>query len=61
VRRGQAGGELKGDVDPELAAAAIVGAIAAVTSPARAVRGRDGRVLPALVLAGLEVPDYATT
>jgi AmiR/NasT family two-component response regulator len=66
VRRGQADGELKGDVDPELAAAAILGAVAAVTSPARAVRGRDGRALPSLVLAGLEVvapvaPDYAAT
>jgi AmiR/NasT family two-component response regulator len=55
VRRGQADGQLKQDVDPELASAAILGAIAAVTSPARDVRGRDGRVLPSLVLAGLEV------
>jgi AcrR family transcriptional regulator len=54
VRRGQASGGLKGDVDPELASAAIIGAVAAVTSPARAVRGRDGRALPSLVLAGLE-------
>ncbi|HEV7639714.1 MAG TPA: response regulator, partial [Gaiellaceae bacterium] len=61
VRRGQADGELKGDVDPELAAAAILGAVAAVTSPARTVHGRDGRVLPSLVLAGLEVPHYAAT
>jgi AmiR/NasT family two-component response regulator len=55
VRRGQAGGALKSHVDPELASAAILGAVAAVTSPARAVRGRDGRALPSLVLAGLEV------
>jgi AmiR/NasT family two-component response regulator len=55
VRRGQSQGSLKGDVDPELASAAILGAVAAVTSPARDVRGRDGRVLPSLVLAGLAV------
>jgi AmiR/NasT family two-component response regulator len=55
VRRGQAEGELKDDIDPELASAAILGAIAAVTSPARTARGRDGRVLPSLVLAGLQV------
>ena len=55
VRRGQTDGRVKHDVDPELASAAIIGAIAAVTSPARAVRGRDGRVLPSLVLAGLTV------
>jgi AcrR family transcriptional regulator len=55
VRRGQTDGQLKRDVDPELASAAILGAVAAVTSPARTVRGRDGRVLPSLVLAGLEV------
>jgi response regulator NasT len=55
VRGGQADGQLKADVDPELAAAAILGAVAAVTSPARDVRGRDGRSLPSLVLAGLEV------
>jgi AcrR family transcriptional regulator len=55
VRRGQAGGELKSDVDPELASAAILGAVAAVTSPARSVRGRDGRALPSLVLAGLQI------
>jgi AcrR family transcriptional regulator len=63
VRRGQSDGQLKGDVDPELAAAAILGAVAAVTSPARAVRGRDGRTLPSLVLAGLELTplDYAAT
>jgi AcrR family transcriptional regulator len=54
VRRGQAMGRLKEDVDPELASAAILGAVAAVTSPARKVRGRDGRALPSLVLAGLE-------
>jgi AmiR/NasT family two-component response regulator len=54
VRRGQTDGQLKRDVDPELASAAILGAVAAVTSPARTVRGRDGRVLPSLVLAGLE-------
>jgi response regulator NasT len=60
VRRGQSDGQLNGDVDPELAAAAILGAVAAVTSPARDVRGRDGRTLPSLVLAGLEV-DYAAT
>jgi AcrR family transcriptional regulator len=54
VRRGQAEGQLKVDVDPELASAAILGAVAAVTSPSRDVRGRDGRVLPSLVLAGLE-------
>jgi hypothetical protein len=46
---------LKGDVDPALAATAILGTVAAVTSPARRVRGRDGRALPALVLAGLEL------
>ena len=55
VRRGQSDGQLKRDVDPELASAAILGAVAAVTSPARRVRGRDGRALPSLVLAGLEV------
>ncbi|MFL5961623.1 MAG: response regulator [Gaiellaceae bacterium] len=55
VRRGQADGQLKSDVDPELASAAILGAVAAVTSPTRDVRGRDGRALPSLVLAGLEV------
>ena len=55
VRRGQSDGQLKGDVDPELASAAILGAVAAVTSPARDVRGRDGRTLPSLVLAGLVV------
>jgi len=55
VRRGQSDGRLKQDVDPELASAAILGAVAAVTSPARKVRGRDGRVLPSLVLAGLEL------
>jgi AcrR family transcriptional regulator len=55
VRRGQFEGRLKRDVDPELASAAILGAVAAVTSPARKVSGRDGRVLPSLVLAGLEV------
>jgi AmiR/NasT family two-component response regulator len=54
VRRGQSNGQLKSAVDPALAATAILGAVAAVTSPARAVRGRDGRALPALVLAGLE-------
>ena len=53
VRRGQADGQLKRDLDPELAAAAILGAVGAVTSPARDVRGRDGRALPSLVLAGL--------
>ena len=55
VRRGQAENLLKRDVDPELASAAIIGAVAAVTSPSREVRGRDGRALPALVLAGLEL------
>jgi AmiR/NasT family two-component response regulator len=55
VRRGQSEGQLKADVDPELASAAILGAVAAVTAPSRKVRGRDGRALPALVLAGLEV------
>jgi len=54
VRRGQSDGQLKDDVDPELASAAIIGAVAAVTSPARDIRGRDARVLPSLVLAGLE-------
>jgi hypothetical protein len=63
VRRGQSDGQLKGDVDPELAAVAILGAVAAVTSPAREVRGRDGRTLPSLVLAGLELTplDYVAT
>jgi AmiR/NasT family two-component response regulator len=56
VRRGQTEGLLKRDVDPELASAAILGAVAAVTSPSRDVRGgRDGRTLPSFVLAGLEV------
>ena len=55
VRRGQSDGQLKGDVDPELASAAILGAVAAVMSPVRDVRGRDGRTLPSLVLAGLVV------
>jgi AmiR/NasT family two-component response regulator len=55
VRRGQADGTLKSDVDPELASAAILGAVAAVTSPSRRVRGRDGRALPSLVLAGLQI------
>jgi hypothetical protein len=41
-------------VDPELASAAIIGAVAAVTSPTRAVRGRE-RTLTSLVLAGLEL------
>jgi len=57
VRRGQAQGSLKGDVDPELASAAILGAVAAVTSPTRDIRGRDGRVLPSLVLAGFRCND----
>jgi AcrR family transcriptional regulator len=57
VRRGQADGLLKRDVDPELASAAILGAVAAVTSPSRKVRGRDGRALPSLVLAGLEATE----
>jgi hypothetical protein len=54
VRRGQSDGRLKRDVDPELASAAIIGAVAAVTSPTRAVRGRE-RTLTSLVLAGLEL------